>query len=95
MDAFSKFTYWVAATFFVMLVLAGFCMLFALPTYLLWNWIMPEFGLPELSIWQSFGLMMLCNILFGNIKCICNIKFICICIYIYIYIYIYVLRFSK
>jgi len=66
MDAFSKFTYWVAATFFVMLVLAGFCMLFALPTYLLWNWIMPEFGLPELSIWQSFGLMMLCNILFGK-----------------------------
>tara|TARA_Y100001938_G_C7994188_1_gene381145 strand:- start:702 stop:953 length:252 start_codon:yes stop_codon:yes gene_type:complete len=68
MDSFTKFTYWVAAFFFMGLVLAGFCMLFALPTYLLWNWLMPVFGLPTLSIWQSFGLMMLCNILFGGFR---------------------------
>lgn len=68
MDHFTKFTYWTAAFFFMALILAGFCMLFALPTYLLWNWIMPVFGLPTLSIWQSFGLMMLTNILFGGIQ---------------------------
>ena len=66
MDGFTKFTYWVAAFFFMGLVLAGFCMLFALPTYLLWNWLMPMFGLPTLTIWQSLGLLFLCNILFGQ-----------------------------
>ena len=68
MDKFTTFTYWVAAFLFMGLMLAGFCMLFALPTYLLWNWLMPVFGLPELNIWQSFGLMMLCNILFGGVS---------------------------
>ena len=68
MDSFTRFTYWVAAFFFIGVILAGFCMLFALPTYLLWNWVMPVFGLPELSIWQSFGLILLCNILFGGFK---------------------------
>ncbi len=67
MDSFTRFTYWVAAVLFTLLAVAGFCMLFALPTYLLWNWVMPVFGLPTLSIWKSFGLMMLCNILFGKV----------------------------
>ena len=66
MDSFTKFTYWTAGLMFMILVLVGFCMFCALPTYLLWNWIMPEFGLPELTIWKSFGLMMLCNMLFGS-----------------------------
>ena len=74
MDSFTKFTYWTAAFFFMALVLSGFCMLFALPTYLLWNWIMPVFGLPTLSIWQSFGLMMLTNILFVGIIILFLIK---------------------
>ena len=68
MNQFTTFTYWTAAVFFMMLVLAGFCMLFALPAYLLWNWVMPVFGLPELGIWKTFGLIVLCNILFGGIK---------------------------
>ena len=66
MDSFTRFTYWVAAILFTLLAIAGFCMLFALPTYLLWNWVMPIFGLPNLTIWQTMGLMMLCNILFGS-----------------------------
>lgn len=37
----------------------------ALPTWLLWNWLMPSiFGLPQIGIWQSLGLIILCNILF-------------------------------
>jgi|TARA_B100000287_G_C20095769_1_gene568337 cytochrome b subunit of formate dehydrogenase len=66
MDSFTRFTYWVAAIFFIGLTIVGFCMLFTLPAYLLWNWVMPIFGLPNLSIWQTMGLMMLCNILFGS-----------------------------
>ena len=68
MDKFTTVTYWTAAVFFMGLVLAGFCLLFALPTYLLWNWVMPVFGLPTLTIWQSFGLMLLCNMLFGGVQ---------------------------
>ena len=34
-------------------------LIMALPTYLLWNWLMPMFGLPTLTIWQSLGLLFL------------------------------------
>jgi hypothetical protein len=31
----------------------------------LWNWIMPEvFGLPPLTYWQSWGIVLLAHILF-------------------------------
>lgn len=34
----------------------------------LWNWLMPAiFGLPELTIWQAIGLLVLCRLLVGNI----------------------------
>ena len=33
---------------------------------LLWNWLLPEiFGLPEISFWQAFGLLLLSKIIFG------------------------------
>ena len=39
-------------------------MLFALPTYLLWNWLMPFiFGLPKLNLLQTFGLSLLISLL--------------------------------
>ena len=39
--------------------------LFGLFVKLLWNWIMPEiFGLPEITYWQSWGLVLLSHILF-------------------------------
>ncbi|MHC4591684.1 MAG: hypothetical protein ACYS8L_03195 [Planctomycetota bacterium] len=32
----------------------------------LWNWIMPEvFGLPRITYWQAWGLLLLGHILFG------------------------------
>jgi hypothetical protein len=32
---------------------------------LLWNWLMPEiFGLPSVSYWQAWGILVLCWILF-------------------------------
>ena len=39
--------------------------LFGLFVKLLWNWIMPEiFGLPEITYWQSWGLVLLSHMLF-------------------------------
>jgi hypothetical protein len=34
---------------------------------LLWNWLLPPlFGWPQITIWQGFGLLVLCRILFGG-----------------------------
>ena len=67
MDWFTRFTLASATLFFGAGVIIIACMLFSLPAYLLWNWLMPTlFGFPTLTIWQTFGLMILCKILFGN-----------------------------
>ena len=32
-----------------------------------WNWLLPPlFGWPSISVWQAFGLLVLCRILFGG-----------------------------
>jgi len=34
---------------------------------LLWNWLMPViFGLPAITFWQGWGLVLLCHILFKS-----------------------------
>lgn len=39
--------------------------LFAIPTYYLWNWLMPEiFGLKTITFIQAFGINMLTGSLF-------------------------------
>ena len=46
-----------------MLVLVG--LLLALPTMLLWNWLMPDlFGTPSIGFWQALGLYLLSSSLF-------------------------------
>jgi hypothetical protein len=40
---------------------------FVSPTWLLWNWLMPDlFGLPEITFFQCLGLMLLCGMLFKS-----------------------------
>jgi len=40
--------------------------IFAFPTMLLWNAVMPDiFGLGEIGFWQTVGLMLLARFLFG------------------------------
>jgi hypothetical protein len=53
---------------FVVLVVGGFLALFmALPVWLLWNWVCVDaLHLPALTFWQSFGLALLCSILFKS-----------------------------
>ena len=42
-------------------------LIFTWPIMLLWNWLMPViFNLPEISFWQTFGLMILCSLLFKS-----------------------------
>jgi hypothetical protein len=55
------------------LVLAGLCvaslfaLIFGFILKWLWNWLMPEiFGLPVITYWQAFGLVMLSKILFSG-----------------------------
>jgi hypothetical protein len=47
----------------------GFVALFGWVLMLLWNWLMPEiFGLKQLNYWQSWGVLILCCILFKGIN---------------------------
>lgn len=39
----------------------------AIPTYLLWNWLMPDlFKITEITFWQAWGINFLCAILFKS-----------------------------
>lgn len=44
-----------------------FAIILAVPTMLLWNWLMPElFGLGRIGYLQALGLMLLARLLFGG-----------------------------
>ena len=49
----------------VWLILAA--VLFVVPSWFLWNWLMPEiFGLPEIGFIECFGMLLLARMLFGK-----------------------------
>jgi len=55
----------VAVLVIGVVVLASLIM--ALPTMLLWNWLMPTiFGLCKLSFWQALGVNLLSGMLFKS-----------------------------
>jgi len=44
-----------------------FAIIFGYFVMLLWNWIMPAlFGLPEITYWMGFGIILLGRLIFGN-----------------------------
>jgi hypothetical protein len=48
-----------------LLIAATLALLFGLVLMWLWNWLMPAiFGLPVISFWQAWGLVVLSHILF-------------------------------
>ena len=48
-------------------LLIGLALMFAVPTMLLWDWLMPElFGLKEITLLQAWGVNFLCGMLFKN-----------------------------
>jgi hypothetical protein len=60
MDAISKIL--------LAIIALGIVAIFAaIPVFILWNMIDPsDFGLPEISFYQSMGITLLCSILFKN-----------------------------
>ena len=66
MDSFSRFTIGVAAIMGGIGLIVFGCLLYSLPVYLLWNWVVPSiFGLSEITIWESFGITLLSRFLFA------------------------------
>lgn len=54
-------------TMIVLLLGAALSLVFAIPVYYLWNWLMPElFHLPTVTLWQALGLTLLCWLLFKS-----------------------------
>jgi len=42
-------------------------LILSLPTWLLWNWLMPDiFGLPKINLLQTIGLLLLSNLFFNS-----------------------------
>ncbi len=51
----------------VVIAIALYAILAALPVMLLWNWLAPDlFALKTISFWQALGLLVLCGALFGS-----------------------------
>ena len=63
----------------VVLFLVGFFLAACLEAWilmLLWNWVVPMLfvGAKTLTFWGAFGVMLLCDILFGSVKIITRIR---------------------
>lgn len=51
----------------IFILCVGLAFLNCIPTYFLWNWLMPEiFGLKTISLFQAWGLNFLCGMLFKS-----------------------------
>ena len=63
---------WTLAIIIGLALAFGLACLEAWIVMLLWNWIMPILfpTLPTIGFWLAFGIMMLCNILFGGVLAI-------------------------
>jgi len=54
----------VVVGFWIFVIAAIFAAAASVPTWLLWNWLVPDlFGLPHVSLLQAFGLLLLSGFL--------------------------------
>ena len=54
-----KITTWFLALIVVLFITSSFIVIASLPFWLLWNWLIPPiFGLPKITLIQSFGLWL-------------------------------------
>lgn len=64
MEIFFKF---LGVFFGFILIVAIVSLILALPTMLLWNWLMPIlFGLTKITFWQALGINIFTGILFKS-----------------------------
>lgn len=62
---FKKFAVAVLVGSLALMLLAVVCLIAAIPTYFLWNWLMPEiFAIKVITFWQAWGVNCLTGILF-------------------------------
>lgn len=58
---------WIVCGLIFFALVCVFALIFGLPVWLLWNWLMPElFGLKTITFLQAVGLLMLCGLLFKS-----------------------------
>jgi hypothetical protein len=58
---------WISVVALFVFLVVFFGALFALPVWLLWNWLGPVvFGLREITFLQAWGLNVLCGFLFKS-----------------------------
>jgi hypothetical protein len=63
--------YIIGAGIMVVAVVGGLSLLFVLPVYLLWNWLVPIIFIgggiaPHITLWQAWGILLLCGALFKS-----------------------------
>lgn len=59
----------VAKVVGIVVLLAVLALIATLPTYWLWNWLVPDItrgALTEVTFWQAFGINLLASILFKS-----------------------------
>ena len=57
----------VVVGFWMVVIATLFAAAVSIPTWLLWNWLVPDvFGLPSVSLLQAFGLLLLSGFIFGS-----------------------------
>jgi hypothetical protein len=57
----------IAAFILAVATLVAFSLIMALPTMLLWDWLMPElFGLKTITLFQAWGVNFLSGMLFKS-----------------------------
>ena len=68
MDFLGSLMKWAILSVGVIVFLAFVALIGAIPTYFLWNWLMPNlFGLPQLTFWQAWGIFWLASVLLKNV----------------------------
>lgn len=66
METFLKFLGVFFGVIFLVLISS---LIMALPTMLLWNWLMPIlFGLTKITFWQALGINIFTGILFRSVN---------------------------
>jgi hypothetical protein len=67
MSFLGKVAYGIGIGVIALIILAVVSIIAAIPTYYLWNWLMPAiFGIKVITFWQAWGVNFLAGILFKN-----------------------------
>ena len=67
MDWLEKLAIDIGTGFLAVVIVAIVSIITAIPTYFLWNWLMPEiFAIKVITFWQMWGVNLLAGILFKS-----------------------------